>query len=295
MIIHKKISAIRATLNSLRKTGRLGFVPTMGALHEGHLQLLRTAVKDSDFTIVSIFVNPTQFNDPADYKKYPVTLEKDIEKLLREGCDILFLPELDEMYPEGLHPAPSYDIGMLDQILEGKFRPGHFQGVCRVVDKLLDIVAPDQLYMGQKDYQQCMVIRKLLDITGRSASLNICETVREPDGLAMSSRNIRLNPEQRLKAPLINRALQYLQDHLETGSLAVLKEYAYRELSDNGFRVDYVEFANAGTLELTSWWDGREPIVALVAAFIDDVRLIDNKILAPGLTIFNPNFAGYGN
>jgi len=281
MIIHKKITALRATLNSLRKTGRSGFVPTMGALHEGHLQLLRTAVKETDFTIASIFVNPTQFNDPGDYKKYPVTLEKDIEKLLTSGCDILFLPELDEIYPEGLYPVPTYDIGMLDHILEGKFRPGHFQGVCRVVDKLLNIVEPDQLYMGQKDYQQCMVIRKLLDITGRSTALNICETVREPDGLAMSSRNMRLSPVQRLMAPKINKVLEYFYGHLEAGSLQDLKEYGYRELSGNGFRVDYIEFADAENLTLTTRWDGREPLVALIAAFIDDIRLIDNKILAP--------------
>jgi pantoate--beta-alanine ligase len=279
MIIHKKITALKATLNRRRKTGRSGFVPTMGALHEGHFQLLRTAVKETDFTIVSIFVNPTQFNDPRDYQKYPVTLEKDIEQLIKEGCDILFLPELDEMYPEGLLPAPTYEIGMLDQVLEGKFRPGHFQGVCRVVDKLLGIVEPDHLYMGQKDYQQCMVIRKLLDITGRSTALKICETVREPDGLAMSSRNMRLSPEQRLVAPTIGRVLQYFHDHFKAGSLEDLKNYGYRELNENGFRVDYIEFANADTLALASSWDGNEPLVALVAAFIGDIRLIDNKIL----------------
>ena len=208
-----------------------------------------------------------------------MTLEKDIEKLIKEGCDILFLPELDEMYPEGFLPAPTFEIGMLDQVLEGKFRPGHFQGVCRVVDKLLGIVEPDHLYMGQKDYQQCMVIRKLLDITGRSTALIICETVREPDGLAMSSRNMRLSPEQRLVAPTISRVLQYFHDHLKAGSLEDLKNYGYRELSENGFRIDYIEFANANTLSPASWWDGNEPLVALVAAFIGDIRLIDNKIL----------------
>jgi len=133
--------------------------------------------------------------------------------------------------------------------------------------------------MGQKAYQQCMVIRKLLDITGRSTALNICETVREPDGLAMSSRNMRLSPVQRLTAPKINRVLQYFQDHLEAGSLEDVKDYGFRELSGNGFRVDYIEFANADNLALTTWWDGREPLVALIAAFIDDIRLIDNKIM----------------
>jgi pantoate--beta-alanine ligase len=199
------------------------------------------------------------------------------------------------MYPEGLAPAPLYDLGMLDRILEGEFRPGHFQGVCRIVDKLLGIVEPDQLFMGQKDYQQCMVVRKLLSITQRHTELKICETVREPDGLAMSSRNMRLSPVQRVRAPAISRVLQYFQDHLAFGELAPLKEYGFSELTTEGFRVDYIEFADAETLTLTSNWDGKMPLVALVAAFLDDVRLIDNKLLAPRPNIFNPNFAAYGN
>lgn len=281
MIIYKKIAALRKKLDGLRKSGQLGFVPTMGALHEGHLQLLREAMENTDFNVVSIFVNPTQFNDPMDFQKYPVTLEKDIEKLTREGCDILFLPEQKEMYPGGFDPAPAYKIGMLDHILEGKFRPGHFQGVCRVVDKLLGIVEPDLLFMGQKDYQQCMVVRRLLDITGRQTALKICETVREPDGLAMSSRNMRLSPEQRLKAPGINQVLEYFHDHLEAGDLRPLKEYGYNELTAAGFRVDYIEFAHAETLTLSSEWDGAAPLVVLAAAFLEDIRLIDNKILSP--------------
>jgi pantoate--beta-alanine ligase len=183
------------------------------------------------------------------------------------------------MYPEGLSPAALYDIGMLDHILEGKYRPGHFQGVCRIVDKLLAIVEPDQLFMGQKDYQQCMVVRKLLDITHRHTKLKICETVREQDGLAMSSRNMRLSPAQREKAPAISHILQYFQDHLVAGELKTLKEYGYHQLTGHGFRVDYVEFANADNLTVISAWDGKMPLVALVAAFLDDVRLIDNKIL----------------
>lgn len=281
MIIYKKISAIREKLGTLRHKGNVGFVPTMGALHEGHIQLLRTARNENPFSVVSIFVNPAQFNDPGDFQKYPVTLEKDIEKLAREGCDILFLPDQEEIYPGGITPAPPYDLGMLDHILEGKFRPGHFQGVCRVVDRLLEVVEPDFLYLGQKDYQQCMVIRRLLEITGRKTVLQICDTVREQDGLAMSSRNMRLSPLQRSAAPEIYRVLQYLQEHLQAGHLASLRNYANVELTRNGFRVDYVEFANADSLELINSWNGREPLVALVAAFIGEVRLIDNKILQP--------------
>ncbi len=279
MIIYKKIAGIRERLNVLRQHGSLAFVPTMGALHEGHLQLLRQARKLSSFTIVSIFVNPTQFNDPKDFQKYPVTLERDIELLLGEGCDLLFLPHQDEIYPEGITPVERYDIGSLDHILEGKFRPGHFQGVCRVVDKLLSIVEPDLLFMGQKDYQQCMVIRKLLHITGRHTDLHICPTVREPDGLAMSSRNMRLSPVQRLKAPLINIVLEHFSQHLKEGSLQPLKDYGNEMLTRNGFRVDYIDIVNAQSLEPVSYWDGKEPLVALVAAFIDEIRLIDNKVL----------------
>jgi pantoate--beta-alanine ligase len=279
MIIYKKIADIRQKLGALRHKGKLAFVPTMGALHDGHLHLLHKARGENPFSVVSIFVNPAQFNDPGDFQKYPVTLEKDIEKLVRAGCDFLFLPGREEIYPHGIENMEHYDLGSLDKILEGKFRPGHFQGVCQVVNRLLDAVEPDQLYLGQKDYQQCMVIRRLLDITGRKSTLRICETVREPDGLAMSSRNMRLTPEQRLKAPLINSTLQYLQDHLEPGNLAALKEYGYRKLSGNGFRVDYIEFANADTLTVRTSWDGKEPLVALVAAYIDDIRLIDNTIL----------------
>jgi pantoate--beta-alanine ligase len=281
MIIYKKISAIREKLGALRHRGNVGFVPTMGALHEGHIQLLRTAKTENPFSVVSIFVNPAQFNDPGDFQKYPVTLEKDIEKLVREGCDILFLPDQEEIYPGGITPLATYDLGMLDHILEGKFRPGHFQGVCRVVDRLLEVVEPDFLYLGQKDYQQCMVIRRLLEITGRKTVLHICDTVREQDGLAMSSRNMRLSPHQRSVAPRIYKVLQYFQEHLQSGSLASLRDYANDELTRNGFRVDYAEFANAHSLEIKNSWDGREPLVALVAAFIDEVRLIDNKVLQP--------------
>lgn len=280
MIIYRKIAALKANLEILRETVKLGFVPTMGALHDGHLQLLRKAREENAFTILSIFVNPVQFNDPGDFKKYPVTLEEDIEKLLREGCDILFLPHQDEMYPQGLKPVESLDLGLLDTVLEGSSRPGHFQGVCRVVDLLLSIVEPAQLYMGQKDYQQCMVISRLLKITGRSTQLVICDTEREWDGLAMSSRNMRLTEEQRKIAPEIYQLLQYFEKNLTSGNLSYMKDYGYATLNEKGFRVDYIAFVNAESLKNISSWDGKEAVVALIAAFIDDIRLIDNKVLA---------------
>src|SRR5215212_8351624 len=172
MIIFKTPDALSGHINQQKKSGKkIGFVPTMGALHEGHLSLIGVAKKPNDLTICSIFVNPTQFNNPEDFKLYPVTIEKDIEQLIRAGCDILFLPSVDEMYPAG-HSKKHYPLGRIETILEGYYRPGHFQGVCQIVDRLLDIVRPDNLYLGQKDFQQCMVIRKLLQLLGKDGDIH---------------------------------------------------------------------------------------------------------------------------
>lgn len=279
MIIFKKSGPLKKHLSALREKTMLGFVPTMGALHQGHLQLVERSLRENDLTLCSIFVNPTQFNDPEDFKKYPVSLEKDIEMLEKQGCDILFLPSVDEIYPTGTGSGRSFDLGHLELVLEGKFRPGHFQGVCRVVDILLSVVEPDQLYLGQKDYQQCMVIRKMIELTGRDTGLVICDTIREEDGLAMSSRNRRLAPADRAKAAGVYQSLLFAREHLKPGPLDKLNEQCTDQLKALGFRPDYVEFANADTLELLSDWDGKEPLVALVAAFLGDVRLIDNMIM----------------
>lgn len=260
-------------------TGRaIGFVPTMGALHPGHISLIEESRKQSDFTVCSIFVNPTQFNDPADFARYPITIDKDIESLEKAGCDLLFLPAVSGIYPD--HPPRSvhYELGYLENLLEGRYRPGHFQGVCMVVDRLLTIVEPDHLFLGQKDYQQCMVIRRLLELTGRvdAIALHICPTLREKDGLAMSSRNMRLNEADRKTAAVIYQALSALKSQLRPGDLTGLKMQATQRLAGAGFRTDYVEIADARTLEPVSNWDGQQRIVALAAAFLGEVRLIDN-------------------
>lgn len=283
MILYKNIRPLRQLLAARRSGGRsIGFIPTMGALHEGHLSLIdaaRRSLGEGGLTVASIFVNPTQFNDPKDFEKYPKTLEKDIELLEAAGADLLFLPSVAEIYPEGTGRLRHYDLGYLETILEGKYRPGHFQGVCNVMERLLDAVAPDDLYMGQKDYQQCMVVKRLLQLMGSSARLHPCPTLREADGLAMSSRNVRLSPAERANAPAMFQALRHLEEHLRPGPAEAAQKEAAAILAGHDFIVDYIEIADAGTLEPVGNWDGRRKIVALAAAFQHEVRLIDNLLL----------------
>ncbi len=259
----------------------IGFVPTMGALHDGHLSLLKTSKSENRVTVCSIFVNPAQFNDPKDFEKYPSTLEQDIYKLETNGCDILFLPSVKEIYPGQINIKKHYDLGYLETILEGEYRPGHFQGVCMAVERLLAIVLPDNLYLGQKDYQQCMIIKRLIELMGleKRIQTKICPIVREKDGLAMSSRNMRLKGEQRAKATALYETLIFLKQNINKGSLSELKKEATALLVQKGFKTDYVEIADAGTLKPINEWDSRTNIIGLVAAYVNGVRLIDNMAL----------------
>jgi pantoate--beta-alanine ligase len=289
MIIFKKTNDLQQHLAACRQKGKplpdnqtsIGFVPTMGALHEGHLSLLKISTRENQFTLCSIFVNPAQFNDPNDFKKYPSTLEQDILMLETNGCDILFLPHVEEIYPDGFNKKKHYALGYLETILEGEFRPGHFQGVCMAVDKLLLIVQPDKLYLGQKDYQQCMIIEKLIGLMKmeKSIQVRVCPIVREKDGLAMSSRNMRLNREQRAKAPALYETLIFLKQNISKLSLPDLKKEATELLQQKGFKPDYVEIADAKTLKPINEWDSRINILGLVAATINEVRLIDNTMM----------------
>ena len=251
----------------------------MGALHQGHVSLINNSKQNNEVTVCSIFVNPTQFNVKKDFDNYPANVEKDIDLLEKSGCDILFLPDVPEIYPEGTNAASVYDLGYLETVLEGKYRPGHFQGVCRVVHRLLSIIRCDKLYIGQKDYQQCMVIKKLVELKNINTTIIICPTVRETDGLAMSSRNLRLTAADRESAIKIFGALSFLKSNIKPGDLQELKNKAIEELTIAGFKVDYVEVANAENLELIEQWNGKAKLVALIAAFKDDVRLIDNMLL----------------
>ena len=279
MILLKYIKDINIAVDIFkRKNHSIGFVPTMGALHDGHISLIEKSKTDHDITLCSIFINPTQFNNVIDLQKYPITLERDIDKLEKAGCDLLFLPLTKEMYPADKE-NDHYELGMLENILEGSFRPNHFQGVCIIVDKLLKIVKPSALYLGRKDYQQCMVIKKMMADKNYDIELNICDTVRETDGLAMSSRNMRLNEMERQKALCIIESLILIRNNIVPGELDYLKKEAAGFLEKNGYKVDYTEIADAETLELQHKWDGKKKLVALVAAYLNDVRLIDNIIL----------------
>jgi len=280
MVLFKKTDRLIASLQEARNEGKtIGFVPTMGALHAGHISLVDASKKQNDHTVVSIFVNPAQFNDKTDFEKYPVTIEKDIEWLLKADCDLLFWPAVEEVYPTGYEQSPHYDLGYLETILEGKYRPGHFQGVCKVMHRLINIVQPTNLYMGQKDYQQCMVVDRLLTLMQSSTVLHTCPILREPDGLAMSSRNTRLSARERERATAISRALNYVKQNIKPGNFDDLVATATNMLIDQEFKVDYVAIADAQTLELMKDWNGQQKIVALIAAFQHEVRLIDNMLL----------------
>ncbi len=281
MIIFKTIADLQQYIENQRKAGNtIGFVPTMGALHHGHLSLIKACRQQHPVTVCSIFVNPTQFNDPSDFNKYPVTIEKDCLMLEQEQTDILFLPSVNEMYPFGKALNKHYDLGKLEAILDGAYRQGHFQGVCQVVERLLTIVKPDEIFIGQKDFQQCMVITRLVEIMEQPIKVSIIPTLREVDGLAMSSRNMRLNEVERQIAPGIYKQLSFIKESIAQTDIAELKAAAIRNLLDAGFtKVDYVEIVEAGNLEPLQTFNHNKKTVALVAAFINEIRLIDNMLI----------------
>jgi pantoate--beta-alanine ligase len=280
MILFKKSADLAKWLDIQRSLGKkIGFVPTMGALHGGHIHLIGQCLQDCDLCICSIFVNPSQFNDPKDFEKYPVSTEKDIEMLTLAGTHVLFLPPVEEIYRSGTKNLEIYDLGELERILEGRFRPGHFQGVCQVMRRLLDIVRPGDLFMGQKDFQQCLVVRHLIGILGMPVVFHCVPTVREQDGLAQSSRNRRLTPEQRKNAVAISQALRIIKEKLHPGEIEPLIQEALQKLQKAHFQTDYVQIARAKDLQAIQIWNGTEKAVALIAAFQGEVRLIDNMLL----------------
>lgn len=261
------------------KTGgkTIGLVPTMGALHQGHLSLIQLAQQQCDVVICSIFVNPTQFNDPRDLEKYPRPIQEDIKKLENAECDILFEPQVNEIYDE--HEQWHLDIGPLEDLLEGKYRPGHYQGVTQVVYKFFNLVKPDVAYFGQKDYQQFLIIKQMVKLLSLPVNLQICPIVREPDGLAMSSRNIHLSEVDRKHALVLSRALNQIKHNFVIDNIAQLKLEAETLIKNEpGVELDYFEIADGNTLLPAD--KNAKTIVALVAAKVGNTRLIDNVILA---------------
>ncbi|HAL52003.1 MULTISPECIES: pantoate--beta-alanine ligase [Sphingobacterium] len=281
MEIFKTKASLQAYLQEARSTGqKIALIPTMGALHEGHLSLLNYAKPISDIRVCSIFVNPTQFNDPKDLEKYPRPIENDIRLLESVDCDILFLPSVDEMYPDK-NEAWHLDLGELDQIWEGERRPGHFQGVTQVVYKLFTLVQPDIACFGQKDFQQVMVIKRMIAMKDLAIQLAICPIIRDQDGLALSSRNARLSDAGKRTALALSRSLQYVKDHIHDAiPLAEIKDKALQILTDTeGLTVEYFALCESSTLKEVNHIDFSKQHVALVAAWVEGVRLIDNMIL----------------
>ena len=254
---------------------KVGFVPTMGALHEGHISLINRAKKENDIVVCSVFVNPIQFNNPADLEKYPRTPEKDIEKLEQAGCDAVFMPTAEEMYPNKVEDH--YDFGDLERVMEGACRPGHFNGVAIVVRKLFEIVTPNRAYFGEKDFQQLAIINKMVNELNMNLEIVPCPIVREKDGLAMSSRNVRLNETERAIAPKIFATLNDSITKKDAVSPAEMKNYALKKYAEiKEFDVEYVEITDEINLKSIENWDECDHARIFVALQLGPVRLIDN-------------------
>ncbi len=273
------ISETRTAIEQKISEGKtIGFVPTMGALHEGHLALIRQAAAENDFVAVSIFVNPIQFNNPDDLAKYPRPLKEDLLKLEGTGCNLVFAPSAQEMYPDP--DLTEFDFGDLDKVMEGKFRLGHFRGVAVVVKRLFEIVTPHKAYFGEKDFQQLAIIKKMVSMLKMPVEIVPCPIVREPDGLAMSSRNARLTPEQRAEAAAIYKALVSVKENYSWFIPEGVKQLVTGEIQENQyFRVEYADVVDTETLQPLHEWQDAEHAVVCLAAFIGSVRLIDNIVL----------------
>lgn len=283
MDIFDNSTYVQEEIEFLREEGKkVGFVPTMGALHDGHLSLIRKAKADCSVVVVSIFVNPTQFNNPDDLRRYPRTLQADTALLEQAGVDILFVPTEDQIYPDDAARAtvPPVKLGALDTVMEGLQRPGHFKGVMQVVRRLFDIIQPDVAYFGEKDFQQLAVIRSMVNQLDLPVEIVACPTRRESDGLAMSSRNSRLNRRERREAAMIYRALTFVRNHWQKYSVGQLTDEAIRMIEGSGFlKVEYLKLADGNTLKPVESIEDAKYIRCFVAAQIGSVRLIDNELV----------------
>jgi len=281
MICIRSIHALRLHIADEKRASKtIGFVPTMGALHEGHISLIKQAKADNTVCIASIFVNPLQFNNAEDFKKYPIQQDLDITLMEEAGCDVLFMPNVEEFYPT--KPKMSIDIGLLDQILEGAHRPGHFSGVAIVVSKLFNVVSPDKAYFGQKDLQQVAVINQLVSELNFPIEIIACPIIREPNGLAMSSRNMRLSDTAKTIASNLFKALSLMETQIKAGETAAAKLVSAGKTYLTEFKeieIEYLEVVNGNSLESVTEIKGYSKVAICIAAHIEGVRLIDNLVI----------------
>ena len=279
MEIFQKIEEVRNYLKKQRSENKIiGFVPTMGALHEGHISLLNESRRNNDITLCSIFVNPIQFNNKEDLNNYPHTPKEDIEKLNEAEVDCLFHPDEKELYPT--KPVNQYDFGNLEQVMEGKFRKGHFNGVAIVVKRLFDIIQPDNAYFGEKDYQQLLIVKQLVKDQDLGVNIVPCPIVRELSGLAMSSRNKRLDPQEKIVAPAIYAVLKKAKERVGSMTVEEIKAFVGKQLGNfKLIRIEYFEIVDMYTLKSISKWEESSHVIACIAAWVGKIRLIDNIIL----------------
>jgi pantoate--beta-alanine ligase len=276
MLIFKEIAQLKAFLLHKKSEGKtIGFVTTMGALHPGHVSLIAFSKKQCDITVCSIFVNPTQFNDKKDLERYPRMPEKDAKLLKKADCDVLFIPSVEEIYPEPV--KETFDFGYLNTTLEGKFRPGHFNGVAQVVKRFFTIVEPDKAFFGSKDYQQVMIIKALVKLMHSPIEIVPCPILREPDGLAMSSRNALLNAEERATASLLPKIMQEAHNLVKISGIEAAKRFVQEQTAANALmRLDYYEVCEADTLKIVEALEKNKAYVSVIAMFVGRIRLIDN-------------------
>lgn len=278
MQVLKSKNELVSLIDSYKKEGKtIGFVPTMGALHDGHLSLVKECKKNSDITVVSIFVNPTQFNDQEDLKRYPRTLDKDTELLKTVNCDLVFAPTVEEIYPEP--DTRKFNFGYIESVMEGAKRPGHFNGVGQVVSRLFDIVQPDKAFFGMKDFQQIAIIKAMVKQLNYNIQIIPCPIVREESGLALSSRNTLLDEDHKKNAPHIYATLKKARNLASEMSVSDLKKWITNEINNNSYlETEYVEIVDDTTLKITEDWAEKGTKVACVAVYAGKIRLIDNIV-----------------
>ena len=274
MIVVETIKDLKQELAKYNSKN-IGFVPTMGALHSGHISLVERCVKENDVCVVSVFVNPTQFNDKADLERYPRTEEADKKLLEAAGCDIVFMPGVEEMYPE--QDTRVFNFGSIETVMEGKYRPGHFNGVAQIVSKLFDAVEPTRSYFGEKDFQQVAIIRDMVRQLNLPVEIIACPIIREESGLARSSRNELLSAEERKKAALISQVLSKSVNFAKEMSVDEVKNWVIDQFkTDEVFRMDYYDIVDGNSLQSVSSWDESDYIVGCIAVYCGKIRLIDN-------------------